>query len=245
MTVTVTNTDSIHPRARRPLSTRIAVAAAAVLAVPALALAGVGAGPAEAHDQLLSSDPAPGAVLAEAPAQVTLVFSDELLDLGGVIVVADAAGTDWAEGELNLDGTTATQALAPGAPAGAYQVRWRVVSSDGHPISDVVDYSVGESAAPPIAATALPTPAAEGTTPDPTETADAGSGTQATDAEQATDADTADTGERVVTEEEPGLPSPFLIAILALGGAAVGIGIYAALAYARRRRRGRLNTPQP
>jgi copper resistance protein C len=126
------------------------LAAALAVAVLTLSTVGVLATPASAHDQLVASDPAEGAVVAASPDQVTLTFSDEVLGLGGVVIVADRRGTNWADGDLEISANRVTQRLEPGAPDGAYQIRWRVVSADGHPISDVVNYSVGEAAAAPI-----------------------------------------------------------------------------------------------
>jgi len=165
-----------------------------------------GAGAASAHDQLLSSSPAEEAVVPDAPTEITMVFSDGVLDIGGVVVVADAEGTDWADGALILDGNTVTQKLKPGAPDGAYQVRWRVVSADGHPISDVYDYSVGDSAAPAISSTEKNSSSPQ---PSPAPTTDSAS-----------------------AAAPEGIP----IVALAVGGAALGLAVYAAIILSIRRR---------
>lgn len=197
------------------------LAAATAAALLALLTIGVAATPASAHDRLQSSSPAAGAVVADAPTEVRLDFSDAVLDLGGVVVVADADGRDWADGPLSISRGTVTQKLRPGAPAGAYQIRWRVVSADGHPISDVVDYSVGDRALAPLTragAGSTGAPGSIGSTPGPTSTAAA--------------APPARTGD----EEGGGMPAGLVFAGLAVGGAAVGIGAYALITILIRRR---------
>ncbi|TAJ47847.1 MAG: copper resistance protein CopC [Herbiconiux sp.] len=187
-----------------------AISAATVL----LLTVGIGAGTATAHDQLLSSTPAEGQVLAEAPAEISMQFSDDVLDIGGVVVVADAAGTNWADGALSLNGGTVTQPVIPGAPDGAYQIRWRVVSADGHPISDVINFTIGETAQPPLTTGQQPSSADE-TGGDPTSTSDAA----------------------VASSSTPPDLGIVVIAAWAIGGAAAGIGVYALIAILIRRRK--------
>lgn len=130
----------------------VVVAFAAVLAVAA---------PASAHDELLSSTPETGQRLTEAPTQVTLTFSADVLDTGAAVIVADAGGHDWVATEPVLDGATVTVELQPDMPAAGYEVRWRVVSSDGHPIAGTVPFTIGD--ATPLEHTAQPTaPSADG-----------------------------------------------------------------------------------
>lgn len=116
----------------------------AVLAL-AVGLIAVPAAPASAHEQLLSTTPTSGERLAAAPAEVTLEFSGEVLTLGAVVIVADAAGTDWAM-DPEIDGRIVTVPLVDGMPDAGYEIRWRVVSADGHPISGLVPFTVGDGA---------------------------------------------------------------------------------------------------
>lgn len=137
---------------------------AAVVAGLALVLVG---GPAFAHDELIGSTPVAGSQVDELPAEVVLTFSGVLLDEPGAtqVVVTDASGASLVGGDPVLDGTRLTQPLE-GSASGEVTVIWRVVSSDGHPISDEFTFTVGsggggagEPAATPIAtATPLPGP---------------------------------------------------------------------------------------
>lgn len=130
----------MHPL--RSLAAGLAVAAVAVFAT---------AVPASAHDQLVSSTPADGEVFATAPTGVSMTFSGELLVLdsdltGAVVLVVDESGTDWVAGPVTVSGKTVTAELDPAMPVAGYQVRWQVVSEDGHPISGVIPFTVGDAA---------------------------------------------------------------------------------------------------
>ncbi len=148
------------------------------------------ASPAVAHDELIGSSPAAGSEVDALPAEITLTFSGVLIDGAGTtqIVVTDAAGADITGGDPVLDGTKVTQPLAASAAPGLVTVVWRVVSSDGHPVSDQFTFTVaGGSGASPEASASASSPAATssaavaptGTAPSPTESAsadDAGDG---------------------------------------------------------------------
>jgi methionine-rich copper-binding protein CopC len=136
---------TFHIRRSFPLVVTVLLAAASIL---------FSASAARAHEELASSDPASGATLDVLPAQLTLTFSGELLDDDGatVIAVTDAAGTSLVAGSPVVDDNVVTQPVA-GDASGAVTVVWKVVSSDGHPISG--EYSFAVEAAAPVA---TPTP---------------------------------------------------------------------------------------
>ncbi|WP_341952741.1 copper resistance CopC family protein [Salinibacterium sp. TMP30] len=98
---------------------------------------------ASAHDQIIGQFPNENEVVEVSPDAITLEFTDDLMDITQLAMVVDADGTDWVSGPLQVDRRTATQPLLPELPEGSYQVRWRVVSSDGHPISGVFEFAVG------------------------------------------------------------------------------------------------------
>lgn len=115
------------------------LAAAAVLVLS-------GASVASAHDELVESTPTSGERLEAAPTEITLSFSADVLAESGTatVLVVDADGTDWAAGEPVVDGPVVTVPLEAGMPDAGYEVRWRVVSSDGHPIAGVIPFTVGD-----------------------------------------------------------------------------------------------------
>ncbi len=80
---------------------------------------------------------------------------------GESVTLTDGAGTDWVSDAPAIDGATVTAALDADMPDGGYEIRWRVVSSDGHPITGIVPFAVGDGEEPG----AGPGPAAEAATP--------------------------------------------------------------------------------
>lgn len=122
-----------------------ALLAVLALAVPVMLPAALPA--AAAHDSLVSSDPEADASLEQAPEQITLSYSAEVLDLSTVVQVTDADDAEVGVGEPEIDGTDVTVDL-PELPAGDYEVQWRVVSSDGHPIEGTFPFTVTEGTQP-------------------------------------------------------------------------------------------------
>ena len=111
------------------------------VAVVLLGTALLGAGAASAHDAVESTSPAAGATVPTPPAAVSITLSNHPLTLGTQIKVSDPAGTDWADGPVEIVDNVASQKLKAGAPAGLYTVQWRVASSDGHPIEGTFTFT--------------------------------------------------------------------------------------------------------
>lgn len=136
---------------------------------------------AQAHDMLVASDPAEGAVLDAPPESITLTFNNPPLEVGSAIEVVDADGATVVEGEGTANGTDVVLTLDSELPAGQLEVRWRVASSDGHPIDGVIPFEVTAAAEPTEPATSEPAttepattePAAAEPTTEAAETADA------------------------------------------------------------------------
>lgn len=146
---------STQTHAARVDGVRTSVARLLALLVALCGLAAVSVAPASAHDRLLGSDPADGAVLDHSPTQITLTFSDEIEALGSQVVVVDTLGNELASGTPTIDGTSATLPLGMLTNSG-YTVTWRVVSSDGHPIDGTFGFTVDD---PTVGPTPEPTPA--------------------------------------------------------------------------------------
>lgn len=176
------------------------------------------ASPASAHDRLVSSTPGEGENSAEAPTEARLTFSGKLMELGALVRVEDAAGVDWAQGDPVTEDTVVSTAFRDGMPEGSYQILWRVVSSDGHPIEGVVPFSVGDPAA-------APQPAPAETTAVPQETSAAPSPSASPESTQAAETPGA---------LEPG--SPLRLVLIGGIGAAVA-AIAAGVWFVLRRRR--------
>ncbi len=144
------------PSRPRPSVPRLR-AAAGLLALLAL-LTWAGTAPASAHDQLLSSDPADGAVLDAPPVAVTLTFSAEILPISPTVLVRDSAGAVVVDAEPSVTGAVVTQSMPPTVAAGLYSVAWRVVSADGHPIEGTFAFTVASPAGPNPSVTTAPAP---------------------------------------------------------------------------------------
>jgi copper resistance protein C len=168
---------STGPTTRRVTAEAIAVALLVLVGWLACAA------PARAHADQTGSSPAADSVLDTAPTRVEVTFGSPLLDAGAALVVRAADGTSITTGPPRVSRNRIEVAVAPDAPAGEYQVAYRVISQDGHTVSAAFRYTVaGEAAtagspsptipaASPTIAAASPT-ATAGAAPD----AEAGSG---------------------------------------------------------------------
>jgi len=175
-------------------------------AVLAFVLLG-GSGPAAAHDTAESSSPAAGATLAAPPEKVSVTFNRNPLAIGSQFLVNDAAGTNWADGGVQIVDNVASQKLRPGAPAGLYTVVWRVASSDSHPIEGRFTFTV---------------------------TAGSGSGAASQTAAAVPTMGTAQPGITPATENAPNASEPFPWSLVIFVGTAVGILVALALMAKRR-----------
>lgn len=125
-----------------------------------LLLSVVGASPAAAHDTIEGSNPADGATVATVPASVTLTFDEQPQNFAPVIQVTGPDGTDWADGTPTVAGTDVSVPVKAGAPAGAYTVAYRIVSSDGHPVTGELTFTAEAAAAGAAPASSAPSSSA-------------------------------------------------------------------------------------
>ncbi|MFD5766046.1 copper resistance protein CopC [Streptomyces sp. NPDC127049] len=148
-----------------PTAPRLGTALARLL-VLAAALLGVllaGAAPASAHAALTGSDPGDGAVVATAPKEVGLTFSEQVAIGADSIRVLDPSGRRADTGEIiDLCSGAVVKygvALRAGLPDGTYTVAWQAVSADSHPVAGAFTFSIG---APSATSVALPEQTAGG-----------------------------------------------------------------------------------
>jgi copper transport protein len=116
-------------------------------AVAALVTAAAAAPTAQAHARLVGTDPGDGAVLAQAPTRVTLVFDDGVDVLRGTTVVANDGKRRVSE-QPRANNRTIMIPLRK-LSDGDYTVRWRALSDDGHAIEGVFAFGVGAGRTPP------------------------------------------------------------------------------------------------
>jgi methionine-rich copper-binding protein CopC len=102
---------------------------------------------ASAHNYLVSSTPEAGSVLTELPSEFVITTNDVLLDFGGestgsagALEVQGPDGLFYGDGCVVVSGASISTPAALG-PAGEYTVIWRVVSTDGHPVSNQFSFT--------------------------------------------------------------------------------------------------------
>ncbi len=110
---------------------------------------------ASAHDSVTATAPSNGETVDTVPEKVTITLSNTPATIGSEIQVLDGSGTNWSAGAVDVLDNTASQAVKPGAPAGDYTVKWRLVSSDSHPIEGEFTFTAaaaGTGSAPAVGA---------------------------------------------------------------------------------------------
>ncbi|MEJ3747231.1 copper resistance protein CopC [Actinomycetes bacterium KLBMP 9797] len=105
--------------------------------------------PASAHAVLTSSNPIQGAILASAPAEVVLTFTESVREVPGKIQVIGPDGKQVNQGEPTFAGPVVTIPVDQGGGQGTYLVSYRVISADSHPVTGGYTYSVGAPSTPP------------------------------------------------------------------------------------------------
>ena len=137
----ITSTDTSRPGRR--LAGRVSL-----IAVLTALAAVVFAGPAAAHDVLLSSDPADGSTVQTAPPSVTLTFDQPVQDFEPVVTVTGPDGQSYQSGSPTVDSTVVTNAVGSLTAAGQYVIAYRIVSADGHPVVGEVKFQFTGAPAP-------------------------------------------------------------------------------------------------
>jgi methionine-rich copper-binding protein CopC len=115
-----------------------------IVAVTAAALGGI-ATPADAHTSLRHASPGSGATV-DPPAQIVLTYADPIIV--PQVIVTDQAGGRHESGRARVVDATVTQRVGGRLAPGVYQVGWRVVAPDGHPVSGAYRFTVRGDATP-------------------------------------------------------------------------------------------------
>jgi copper transport protein len=112
----------------------------------ALLTALVQASAAFAHASLVRAEPADGALVAEPPAALRLIFNEPVSPLVIRLIAPDGTTTTPAATAENTTVTVKPAALR----RGTHVLSWRVISADGHPVGGSLVFSVGEASATPV-----------------------------------------------------------------------------------------------
>jgi methionine-rich copper-binding protein CopC len=105
---------------------------------------------ANAHSSLINSDPSSGQILDQISHELTLTFNEDLIEIEGEQLNSLQLNfLDSGENtglEVKVIGPKISGLLpASTYPAGAYELSYRVVSADGHPITGVISFSSSET----------------------------------------------------------------------------------------------------
>ena len=109
-------------------------------------LATVGAGLANAHPALQSSEPA-ARTRDSAPKQIRIMFNERILPQFSGIEVKDQAGRAVAVGKATTDPANKKLLVVPlneELPPGDYTVYWHAVSGDTHRVNGSYTFSVSQ-----------------------------------------------------------------------------------------------------
>lgn len=107
---------------------------------------------AQAHANLVRSDPPANAVLSQPPTEVLLWFSEPVDARFSRIQVVDSGQQQWDNGDthLHFDNTNLGVTLKEGLPEGTYTVIWSALSTvDGHRTFGTFAFTVGAGGASP------------------------------------------------------------------------------------------------
>ena len=125
----------------------------AVAALTTAALVGA-ANPALAHNKLVGSEPEDGAQRDTGPRQVRLTFDKPVRPGYDTVSVVGPNGEQWVDGPARVEDNSVTAPVRELGPAGTYTVGFRILSNDGHPVTDKVTFTLtspgrGTPAPPP------------------------------------------------------------------------------------------------
>ena len=116
----------------------------------ALAVLLAATGAARAHAALVKSVPGSRAVLSRSPGRVTLCFNEAVELKFSTVKVEGPKGAAVALGEPKLgESPQCLEAALPALAPGAYTVRYRVLSKDGHTVDYGYQFTVKEVRAQP------------------------------------------------------------------------------------------------
>ena len=105
----------------------------------ALPLHGTGA-----HSALIGSTPGSGSRISAMPAEIELRFDEELRDVAPALILRRDSKTVAELEPRVVGGVMAADPPSYVLPDGSYQLAWRVVSQDGHPLSGSIVFRIGD-----------------------------------------------------------------------------------------------------
>lgn len=144
-----------HRAFARLLATAAAIGASILAAPP----------PAWAHNEVVATSPQDGGTVPALPATLSVTFSEQLDPSQTQIAVTLSGSVVDGLPAPAVDGNRIEQQLGAAAVPGQYVLAYRVVSTDGHPVSGTLDFTVDVPVQAPV--TATPPPSTAPAVPDP------------------------------------------------------------------------------
>ena len=123
-------------------------------------------GAAFAHSELVDSNPGEDQTVDRAVTSLRLTFEEAIDPELAHVVVAGGDG-NRSTGQVEVDGAVVIVPVHPLDVAGRYEVSYRVVSADGHPVTDHFRFEVSAAGARAAQSLAAPDDAAAAGTDDP------------------------------------------------------------------------------
>ncbi len=132
----------------------------ALIALAAFATIPFGLPAASAHSQLVSTSPVDGAVLDSAPGLVSFTFDEPLLAGTDTISINDDQGNVIVSVDATVEGSTISAPWPVGTGPGDFQIAYRVVSDDGHPVTGAIMVTIAAASSQQSAQPSASAPAA-------------------------------------------------------------------------------------
>lgn len=104
------------------------------------------ANPASAHAAVVDSNPVDGAKVTAIPAQFEIRLNEKVKP-PAYLVVTDEQGRRFNSQQVTVDDKTVTSAAVATGAVGTLTMAYRIVSSDGHPVSGKITFEVNENSA--------------------------------------------------------------------------------------------------
>lgn len=99
-----------------------------------------------AHAYIKKSTPLEDEILEKAPSEVMIQFNESIQPSFNSIKVFDSEGNRVDKQNGGVDPSQPAilkSGLKPNLPDGTYRIKWKAVSSDGHPVQGVIGFQVG------------------------------------------------------------------------------------------------------
>jgi methionine-rich copper-binding protein CopC len=102
--------------------------------------------PAQAHGDLIGSNPKSKSTLTKLPKVVWVEFDGDLITIAdkttNFLTVKNSKGRELSDGKAFVEGGRINVKIKDRNATGTIKVSWRVVSEDGHPVSSFLTFTV-------------------------------------------------------------------------------------------------------